>query len=82
MKEKIERTEAEWRLQLTEQQYQVTREAATEAPFTGQYDAPKPRASTVARVVDRICSVPRPSTIPALAGRASGSLPARAAPHL
>jgi len=37
MKEKIEKTEAEWRVQLTQQQYLVTRDAATEAPFTGQY---------------------------------------------
>lgn len=38
MIEKIEKTEAEWREQLTDQQYRVTREAATEAPFTGHYD--------------------------------------------
>ena len=38
MTEKIEKTEAAWRVQLTEQQYHVTREAVTEAPFTGQYD--------------------------------------------
>ena len=37
MIEKIEKTEAEWRVQLTEQQYHVTREAGTEAPFAGQY---------------------------------------------
>ncbi len=37
MKEKIEKTDAEWRVQLTEQQYHVTREAGTEAPFAGQY---------------------------------------------
>ena len=37
MEEKIEKTEAEWRAQLTEQQYHVAREAGTEAPFTGQY---------------------------------------------
>ena len=37
MKEKIEKPEAEWRMQLTEQQYHVTRDAGTEAPFTGQY---------------------------------------------
>jgi peptide-methionine (R)-S-oxide reductase len=38
MREKIERSEAEWRQMLTEQQYRVTREAGTEPPFTGQYD--------------------------------------------
>ena len=37
MKEKIEKTEAEWQAQLTEQQYHVTRKAGTEAPFSGQY---------------------------------------------
>ena len=37
MKEKIEKPKAEWRVQLTEQQYHVAREAGTEAPFTGQY---------------------------------------------
>jgi peptide-methionine (R)-S-oxide reductase len=37
MKEKIEKPEAEWRVQLTEQQYHVNRDAGTEAPFTGQY---------------------------------------------
>ena len=37
MKEKIEKTKAEWRVQLTEQQYHITCEAGTEAPFTGKY---------------------------------------------
>ncbi len=37
MKENIEKTEAEWRVQLTERQYHVTRDAGTEAPFAGQY---------------------------------------------
>jgi len=37
MEEKIEKTGAEWRVQLTEQQYHVAREAGTEAPFTGQH---------------------------------------------
>ncbi len=37
MAEKIRKTEAEWRSQLTPQQYAVSREKATERPFTGEY---------------------------------------------
>jgi len=33
--EKIVRTEAEWRAQLTHAQYRILREKATERPFTG-----------------------------------------------
>ena len=34
---KVVKSEAEWRHQLTPEQYQVTREAATERAFTGKY---------------------------------------------
>ena len=37
MAEKIAKTEAEWRAELSPQQYKVTREKATEAAFTGEY---------------------------------------------
>ncbi len=36
--EKVEKTDAEWRAELTSEQYEVLRHAATERPFTGEYD--------------------------------------------
>ena len=35
--DKVNRTDAEWREQLTPQEYAVLRQADTEAPFTGEY---------------------------------------------
>ncbi len=34
---KVEKTDQEWREQLTAEQYEVLRKAGTEAPFTGEY---------------------------------------------
>ena len=38
---KVKKTDAEWREELTDIEYQVTRHAATEAPFTGEYENTK-----------------------------------------
>ena len=35
--EKVEKSDAEWRKQLTSQQYEITRQAGTEIPGTGKY---------------------------------------------
>ena len=35
---KIQKTEQEWRAELTPEQYKVLRQRGTEAPFTGEYD--------------------------------------------
>ncbi|HKR29017.1 MAG TPA: peptide-methionine (R)-S-oxide reductase MsrB [Terriglobales bacterium] len=41
MSEKILKSDAEWRSQLTDDQFRVTRQRGTEPPFTGKYNAEK-----------------------------------------
>ena len=41
--DKVTRTEAQWREQLTPEEYQVLRQAGTERPFAGEYTDTKAR---------------------------------------
>jgi peptide-methionine (R)-S-oxide reductase len=38
MSDKIRKSDAEWRSNLSEEQYQVTRKKGTEPPFSGEYE--------------------------------------------
>jgi len=43
--EKVTKTEAEWKAELTPEQYQVTRKHGTERAFTGEYHATKDKGT-------------------------------------
>lgn len=38
MSDKVRKTDAEWRAQLTDEQFEITRRKRTEHPFTGEYN--------------------------------------------
>lgn len=47
MADKIKKTDAEWRAELTQEQYQVARKKGTERPFTGAYNDSKAEGTYV-----------------------------------
>src|SRR5271169_3259821 len=71
---KIEKSETEWRGELTPMQYAVLREKATERPFSGEYEHEQRTGTYVCAGCGQTCSNPMPSLIPAVAGRASPRL--------
>ena len=70
---KTQKTDAEWRAELSPEQYEVLRRKGTERAFTGEYDDTKDPALPLCRAAARSSSAPTRSSIPARAGRASSS---------
>ena len=70
MAEKIEKSDAEWRRQLTPEQYQVMRQRGTERPFTGSCWNEKRPGVYRSPVATRSCSSQTPSSNWAPAGPA------------
>ena len=74
MTEKVEKTEAEWREELTPEQYDVLREQGHRARLHRRATGtPRTTASTAAPAAAPSCSAPTRSSTPAPAGRASSS---------
>ncbi len=75
MTDKIEKTEEEWRKELSPEQYRVLRQAGTERAFTGAYwDNHEPGSITVRRAA-WTCSAQILNSSPAVAGRVSTRQP-------
>lgn len=68
---KVEKSDSEWRKELTPMQYAVLREKATERPFSGEYEYTKTPGTYVCAGCGQTLSNPMRNSIPAAAGRAS-----------
>ena len=71
MADKVKKTNDEWRSELTPRQFAVTREKATEAPFSGEYEKTTTPGLIAASAAARLYSSPIPSLTPDAAGPAS-----------
>lgn len=74
MVEKVKKTEAEWKAQLTPEQFRVTRKHGTERAFTGKYHDKKNRESITVSVVGLNCSMLSKSMTLEPVGLAFGNL--------
>tara|TARA_Y200000002_G_scaffold83225_1_gene65976 strand:+ start:792 stop:1031 length:240 start_codon:yes stop_codon:yes gene_type:complete len=70
MSDKIIKSEAEWRSQLTAEQYHVAREHGTERAFTGALDKHYEKGTYSCVCCGETCFRQRPSSIRAVAGPA------------
>ena len=67
----VEKTDEQWRAELTPEEYQVLRKAGTERAFTGEYTDTETTGVYRCKACQAKLSSPTPSSTPAAAGPAS-----------
>jgi len=76
MADKISKPDSEWKAQLSDEEFYITRQKGTERAFTGKFwnSKDKGRVFTPVNAVVPSCLILPPSMIPAVAGPASINL--------